>query len=83
MILISGEKSSCCGHSGPGYASPMDAFLHGPREKLLYVTCVRRNTVPDKPDYLATVDVDPQSPTYSQVLQVYTMYAIASTYTHN
>jgi methanethiol oxidase len=45
----------------------MDAFLHGPRERLLYTTCIRRNVVPGKPDYLATVDVDPESPTYSQV----------------
>ena len=44
----------------------MDAFKNGPREKILYVTCARRN-VQDKPDYLSTVDVDPDSPTYSQV----------------
>jgi hypothetical protein len=42
-----------------------DAFLSGDQEKLLYIPCV----VPDKSrsDYLVTVDVDPQSPTYSQV----------------
>jgi len=75
MIVISSQlihaevKHSCCdGQSGPGYSSPMDAFLHGPHERLLYVTCVRRKVVADKPDYLATVDVDPESPTYSQVL---------------
>jgi len=39
----------------------------GPRETLIYVTCVRRNVTPGKPDYLATIDVDPDSPTYSQV----------------
>jgi hypothetical protein len=42
-----------------------DAFLSGDQEKLLYIPCV----VPDKSrsDYLATVDVDPKSPTYSKV----------------
>lgn len=37
----------------------------GPREELVYLPCV----VPDhlRPDYLATVDVDPASPSYSQV----------------
>jgi hypothetical protein len=38
----------------------------GAREKLLYVPCI----IPDqksRPDYLATVDVDPESATYSQV----------------
>ena len=37
----------------------------GPREALVYLPCI----VPDqsRPDYLATVDVDPSSETYSQV----------------
>jgi len=55
----------CC--HGPGYKSPLAAMQTGPRETLMYVTCARRNVNPGKPDYLATVDVDPQSPTYSQV----------------
>jgi hypothetical protein len=44
-----------------------DAFHNGTREKLIYVPCI----IPDqksRPDYLATVDVDPESSTYSQVL---------------
>ena len=43
-----------------------DAFTYGAREKIVYLPCI----VPDKdrPDYLATVDVDPASPTYSQVV---------------
>ena len=42
-----------------------DAFNYGAREKIVYLPCI----IPDKdrPDYLATVDVDPDSPTYSQV----------------
>ena len=41
-----------------------DAFNYGKREKIVYLPCI----VPgkDRPDYLATVDVDPESPTYSQ-----------------
>ncbi|PNH12676.1 Selenium-binding protein 1, partial [Tetrabaena socialis] len=43
-----------------------DAYLHGPREKLLYIPCV----IPDhsRPDYIATVDVDPESATHLQVI---------------
>ena len=64
------EKKACCG-GGPGYATAMDAFLHGPREKLIYVTCIRSNMAGESkkhPDYLGTIDVDPESPTYSQVI---------------
>jgi hypothetical protein len=43
-----------------------DAFLSGEQEKLVYIPCI----VPDKsrPDYLVTVDVEPKSTTYSQVI---------------
>lgn len=58
------EHSCKC---GPGFATPLDA-MKGPREKLLYLPCIRNNTGVDKPDYLATVDVDPDSPNYSQVI---------------
>ncbi|VDK49073.1 unnamed protein product [Anisakis simplex] len=51
---------------GPGYASPQDAFLNGPREKFLFVTCP--NTDPSKPDIITTVDVDPASDTYCQIV---------------
>lgn len=39
----------------------------GPREKLIYVPCIRVDTK-SEPDYLATIDVDPDSATYSQVI---------------
>ena len=53
---------------GPGYQSPRDAMENGPREKIIYVPCIRVNTgASHLPDYLATVDVDPESPTYCQV----------------
>ena len=54
----------CC---GPGYASPAEA-IKSPREKLLYTIAIYTGTGIQKPDYLATVDVDPDSPTYSQVI---------------
>ncbi|KFO63474.1 Selenium-binding protein 1-A, partial [Corvus brachyrhynchos] len=55
-----------CGSCGPGYASPLDA-MKGPREEIIYVPCIYRNTGKKIPDFLATVDVDPKSPCYSQV----------------
>ena len=57
-------KSECC---GPGYASP-DEAMKAPREKLLYTVALYIGTGIQKPDYLATIDADPESPTYSQVI---------------
>lgn len=34
---------------------------------MVYLPCIYRNTSVLKPDYLATVDVDPKSSTYCQV----------------
>jgi selenium-binding protein 1 len=55
--------AGCC--HGPGYATPLDAMARGPREGLIFVPCI----APDggRPDYLATVDVDPASATFSKV----------------
>lgn len=62
------QSSGCCSDgTGPGYSSPIEA-MSGPREELLYVTCVYNGTGIEKPDYLGTIDVDPNSPTYSQVI---------------
>ena len=55
---------ACC---GPGYASPAEA-MQAPREKLLYTIALYVGTGLQKPDYLATIDADPDSPTYSQVI---------------
>lgn len=60
-------NARCCGH-GPGYRSPMDAYHNGPREKLMYIPCIRNNVDDQLPDYLATVDIDPESPTFSTVV---------------
>ncbi|MER8608052.1 selenium-binding family protein [Mesorhizobium sp. M1233] len=54
----------CC---GPGYASPAEA-TRAPREKLLYTIAIYTGTGIQKPDYLCTIDVDPESSTYSQVI---------------
>ena len=56
------DNCSC----GPGYANPL-AAMQGPREKLLYIPCIYRNTGTKKPDYLATVDCDPESPDCGKV----------------
>ena len=50
----------CC---GPGYASPSEA-IRAPSEKLLYTIAIYTGTGIQKPDYLATVDVDPNSETF-------------------
>jgi methanethiol oxidase len=53
--------------AGPGFRTPADA-IKGPREKLLYVLALYGGTGVNKPDYLAVVDVDPQSANYSKVI---------------
>ena len=58
------EGDSC---SGPGYASPEEA-IKAEREKVLYTIALYGGTGIQAPDYLATVDVDPTSSTYSQVI---------------
>ncbi|URE21576.1 selenium-binding protein [Musa troglodytarum] len=66
-VVRAAEARACCAHTGPGYASPLEAMA-GPREALIYVTCVYNGTGIEKPDYLATVDVHPNSPSYSKVI---------------
>lgn len=44
-----------------------EAFKNGPRETLLYLPAIVVDG--SRPDYLATVDADPKSSTYSQVSQ--------------
>ena len=53
--------------NGPGYASPLAAML-APREKIVYTVAINVGTGILEPDYLATVDVDPESSTFSQVI---------------
>src|SRR5690242_10543448 len=53
--------------AGPGFAAPAEART-APRETQLYVIALYGGTGVRKPDYLATVDVDPKSSTYGQVV---------------
>jgi selenium-binding protein 1 len=55
---------TCC---GPGYASP-EAAMKAEPEKILYTVALYTGTGIKEPDYLATVDVDRNSPTYSQII---------------
>lgn len=57
------QASQVC---GPGYKSPKEAMIKGPREKLMYTVCI--HTDPNKPDVLSTVDIDPESPTFCQII---------------
>ncbi len=57
-------EKACC---GPGYSSPQEA-IKADREKLVYTIAIYTGTGIEAPDYLATIDVDPESPTYSQVI---------------
>jgi selenium-binding protein 1 len=52
---------------GRTFATPADA-RRSPPEKLAYVAALHGGASVRKPDYLATVDVDPASKTYSQVI---------------
>lgn len=54
-------------HEARTFASPAEA-VRAPQEKLLYTVALYTGTKTKKPDYLATIDVDPESPTYSQVV---------------
>jgi selenium-binding protein 1 len=49
------------------FATPADA-RKSPPEKLAYVVATYANTGVNKPDYLATIDLDPTSKSYSQVI---------------
>ncbi|CAG7901363.1 selenium-binding protein 3 [Brassica rapa] len=65
-MTMSNHGGDCC-KSGPGYATPLLA-MSGLRENIIYVAAIYTGTGQDKPDYLATVDVDPSSSTYSSVI---------------
>ncbi len=53
--------------SGPGYASP-EAARQQPPEQFIYVACLYEGTGIAEPDFIAVVDVDPASETYSQIV---------------
>jgi selenium-binding protein 1 len=59
--------SQARGEEKAGFANPT-AAMKAPREKLLFVVCTYANTGIQKPDYLAVIDADSASKTYSQVV---------------
>jgi len=67
--LLGHEKHA--GHQadahGRIYTSPAEA-MKSPREELAYVVATYAGTKVSKPDFLATVDLDPASKTFSQVV---------------
>lgn len=72
------EMPCCASPNGPGYATPLSAMRDGEREKIVYLPLVALNKEnpdlpPTDPDALATVDVDPESPKYGQVLHILDM----------
>ena len=67
-LVIAGSLTSGHQHKDDRiFATPADA-IKSPPEKLAYVVATYAGTDVKKPDYLATIDVDPQSKTYSQVI---------------
>jgi selenium-binding protein 1 len=76
------SSGHCCSSHGPGYESPLSA-TKGPREKLLYVPAIYSGTGVNSPDYLATIDVDPESSTFSQVIHRLPMPAIGDELHHS
>uniref|UniRef100_T1H1P8 Uncharacterized protein n=1 Tax=Megaselia scalaris TaxID=36166 RepID=T1H1P8_MEGSC len=66
--MASSDGKKCCKGCGPGYPTPLEAMEKGQREKLLYTITIQPDLNHPLGDYLSTVDVDPESPTYSQVI---------------
>src|ERR1700761_21704 len=54
-------------HAGPGYASPEDARAQPP-ERFIYVAGLYEGTGIDKPDFIAVIDVDPESSRRGEVI---------------
>jgi selenium-binding protein 1 len=55
-------------HEGPGYTTPQAAIEESEPEKTAYVMGLYVGTDVDAPDFLAVVDVDPESDTYSEIV---------------
>lgn len=53
-------------HSGIGFASPAEAQA-APPEEFVYVAALHTGTGVDEPDFLAVVDVNPESDTYGTI----------------
>ncbi|MEF8863782.1 MAG: selenium-binding protein SBP56-related protein, partial [Haloarculaceae archaeon] len=55
-------------HEGPGYATPQAAIEESEPEELAYVMGLYVGTDVDANDFLAVVDVDPDSGTYAEIV---------------
>ena len=53
---------------GPGYATPQAAIEESTPEKVAYVMGLYVGTDVDAPDFLGVVDVDPESDTYTEII---------------
>lgn len=62
-----GEETAHAACSARTYATPREA-MQSQRETLAYVPAIYVGTGVDKPDYLATIDLDPTSASYSRVI---------------
>src|SRR5262245_30626882 len=67
LLASSDNASYQAGEEPRTFASP-DEARKSPPEKLAYVVGLYAGTGLQKPDYLATIDLDPNSKTYSQVI---------------
>jgi selenium-binding protein 1 len=67
LFVVTGLSAGEPPEKGRIYSSPSDAG-NSPPEKLAYVVATYAGTERRKPDYLAVVDVDPKSKTFSQVV---------------
>ncbi|MBI3411122.1 MAG: selenium-binding family protein [Planctomycetes bacterium] len=67
FLFLETKANSRTGDDPRTFASPEDA-RKSPPEKLAYVVGLYAGTGLEKPDYLATIDLDPDSKTYSQVI---------------
>ncbi|WP_265109248.1 selenium-binding family protein [Halosolutus halophilus] len=55
-------------HEGPGYSTPQAAIEESDREQLAYVMSLYVGTDVDEPDFVAVVDLDPDSETYGEIV---------------
>ncbi|RKS81652.1 selenium-binding protein 1 [Haloarcula quadrata] len=55
-------------HEGPGYATPQAAIEAAEPERTAYVMGLHVGQDVDAPDFLAVVDLDPDSDTYSEII---------------
>src|SRR5262245_31931893 len=67
IFAVGGPSAGEPPDKGRTYPSPLESSK-SPPEKLAYVVATYAGTERNKPDYLAVIDVDPKSKTFSQVV---------------